>query len=77
MPAPWDGPTLELEPGTEPADGYGYLKVPEQLQLLLDTEPSEGADALARVMLAAGALYAHRKGSLSQCMRTAVLWERG
>ncbi len=81
--APWDGPALELEPerGTEPnvPAAARALWTIQELAELVETEPrsNDPEPELARVMLAAGALYAAGKGTLSQCMRTAVLWERG
>ncbi len=70
VPAPWDAPALELEPQSEEEEDPLA-----QLHWLENT--GSGSDELGRVMLAAGALYAAGKGSLSQCMHTAVIWERG
>lgn len=85
VPAPWDGPELALEPelGTEPSvpSRARSLWVLQELARLVETEPEslpdESESMLARVMLATGALYARGAGTLSQCMRTASLWERG
>ncbi len=78
VPAPWDAPALELEPerraGLEPHPSEPRAALAE-LSWLVESGSDDGS--LARVMLAAGALYAAGKGSLSQCMHTAVVWERG
>ncbi len=83
VPAPWDAPALELEPQSEEEeDPIAQLHWLENTgsgsdELARVMLAGSGSDELARVMLAAGALYAAGKGSLSQCMHTAVVWERG
>ncbi len=84
VPAPYDG-TAELAPLVDvPFMDYGLRDsdIPLELQRLRDTSESSDASAeLARVMLAAGALYARGFGlgseRLSQCLKQAMVWERG
>jgi hypothetical protein len=82
--APWDGPELELEPmphaSSEPTPTLNRTRaelVLEQLSSYVATEPNDAEQMLARLMLAAGALYARGAGTLTQCMYTAGVWERG
>lgn len=92
VPAPWEGPELELDPaaesgGPEPRvpSAARALWVCQQLAELVETEPARAdrdpADraeqTLARVLLSIGALYSVGAGTLSQCCRTALIWERG
>ena len=86
VPAPWDGPELELEtdpaPHWDPQCSRAQYVLTELVQLVASTVPGPDSDEraeheLARVLLATGALFARGTGTLSQCVRTALIWERG
>jgi hypothetical protein len=71
---------LELDPYTR---GDTYEDAVTHLRWLLDTMDEDGTskysaeDALDRVLKATVALRAAGAGTLPECLRTAIVWERG